>query len=79
LHEVINELGVSNSIGIIPFFNITAARYDLHTQFAEDCTHFCKSPLLWLPMWDNIYNQLNKIFKRNNKYPIHKKINNNKD
>ena len=60
LHEIVNELKVSHSVGIIPFFNITAPRYELHTQFGYDCTHFCKSPMLWLPMWEEIFHHLKK-------------------
>ena len=60
LNEVVQELQLSHSIGIVPFFNITAPRYELHTQFGHDCTHFCKSPMLWLPMWEEIFHHLKK-------------------
>lgn len=45
-------------IEVIPFFNLTAARHDLHVHVAGDCTHFCAGPMLWLPVWDAIYKSL---------------------
>lgn len=41
-------------IHYIYFFNITAARYDLHIK--DDCTHYCPSPMLWIPVVDQIFN-----------------------
>ena len=54
LQEVLDELRLGDSFPVIPFFNLTAARHDLHSRAKKDCTHFCQSPLLWLPVWDSL-------------------------
>ena len=46
LQEVLDELGVRNSFPVIPFFNLTAARHDLHSRAKKDCTHYCQSPVV---------------------------------
>mmetsp|Transcript_5358 Transcript_5358/g.7895 ORF Transcript_5358/g.7895 Transcript_5358/m.7895 type:complete len:223 (-) Transcript_5358:91-759(-) len=51
---VLEELNLQESIGIIPFFNLTAGRHDLHSFSKKDCSHYCNAPLLWLPVWDSI-------------------------
>lgn len=32
-------------------FETFAARHDLHAMGANDCTHFCYSPMLYAPVW----------------------------
>ena len=54
LQEVLDELRLRDSIPVIPFFNLTAARHDLHSRAQKDCSHYCQAPLLWLPVWDNL-------------------------
>ena len=52
------------SIGIVYFHNITAARWDLHVSdygVYGDCTHFCNTPLLWQPAWNQIYYLYEKL------------------
>jgi hypothetical protein len=44
---------------ILPFFNFTVPHYDLHPIEAgkegqPDCTHFCSTPYLWLPVWRSL-------------------------
>jgi hypothetical protein len=48
-------------IPILSFFRLTASRYDIHLD-CEDCTHFCSSPMLWLPLWHQIAFELIKYF-----------------
>ena len=39
----------------IPFYNLTAGRYDFHQVHRhQDCTHYCLSPLLFISVWDHI-------------------------
>lgn len=54
-----SELAAAHGVGIVPFFNLTAGRHDMHrrhfcsfsnqrkTGSCCDCTHFCFTPLLW--------------------------------
>ena len=36
---------------ILPFYNFTAPLYDLHPG---ECTHFCSTPFLWMPIWRSL-------------------------
>jgi hypothetical protein len=49
-------------VSIIPFYSITAARYDLHTG-GEDCAHYCHGPMIWLPVIHEMTNELEKRFQ----------------
>lgn len=57
LEAVLRDTGLQERIAIIPFWNLTAARHDLHSRYAKDCTHFCNSPLLWAPTWNYIFDR----------------------
>ena len=61
LHDVLSQLP-SLQVEVLPFFNITVPRYELHSQFVVDCTHFCKSPLLWIPLWEDLYHRLKQRY-----------------
>jgi hypothetical protein len=50
----------SDKLVILPFHNFTAQLYDSHPHDAgefnnstnqQDCTHYCLSPFLWVPLW----------------------------
>jgi hypothetical protein len=49
-------------IPIIPFYHHTAARFDVHLQNDNDCTHFCYGPMLWSMIGVNILETLEKKF-----------------
>jgi hypothetical protein len=49
-------------IPIIPFYRHTAARFDVHLQNINDCTHFCYGPMLWSMIGLNILETLEKKF-----------------
>lgn len=53
-----------NRIHVLPFFKYTLPRFDLHSRYNDqvDCTHFCRTPLLWLPVWDAMYKTLNALY-----------------
>jgi hypothetical protein len=49
-------------IAILPYYNFSAKLHDLHiildidsaknkTEYRGECTHFCSTPFLWLPLW----------------------------
>jgi hypothetical protein len=43
--------GTNNTAGeivILPFYDFTSKLYDLHPG---ECTHYCSTPFLWLPLW----------------------------
>jgi hypothetical protein len=46
-------------ISVLPFYHITAARYDLHLDHF-DCTHYCYGPMLWAPMTHRLVMKLHK-------------------
>ena len=62
-----NALVPSAGVGLVPFFNLTAPRHDMHRRhfcaFAEqktpgrccDCTHFCYTPLFWDAVFGGLY------------------------
>jgi len=53
--KVIQQLDPNSTrIHILPFYKITASRHDLHPQDNADCTHFCSSPMLYLPLWESL-------------------------
>ena len=40
-----------HAVGIMPFHDFSAARHDVHP---EECTHFCHTPFLWMPLWRSL-------------------------
>lgn len=49
----ISEHDKAGVVKLIPFFDITRGRHDLHSGHWADCTHYCQNaPLLWAPVWD---------------------------
>lgn len=54
--------GDTREIVILPYYNFTAQLHDLHiisnintaknaSEYKGECTHFCSTPFLWLPLW----------------------------
>ena len=66
--EVERRLALQYGVGLVPFFNLTAPRHDMHYadfrtkhQRGEricDCTHFCYTPLFWDHTFDAMYSVL---------------------
>ncbi len=44
----------NNLFKILPFWNITAGRFDAHSRTMNDCSHYCNNPMIWLPVWDTL-------------------------
>lgn len=51
-------------ITLLSFYMETSARYDLHSK-NTDCSHFCQSPMLWLPIWQQLILHLRAIAAMN--------------
>jgi hypothetical protein len=62
--KVLSEIDPNHQeIPIIPFYSVTAGRYDLHSgRDKEDCTHYCHGPMLWLPVIHDLTLQMEKKF-----------------
>ena len=57
---LMQEHQLSSLVYLIPFFRISAARYDFHVASYGDCTHYCFNPMLWLPSYHQITETLLK-------------------
>jgi hypothetical protein len=65
LDKVLNEVDPSRSqIHVIPFYAITAPRYDLHIEKGFDCTHLCHGPMVWFTVNHQMTVQLENIFTK---------------
>ena len=41
-----------NELFVLPYFNFTVSLWDQHPpEKIADCTHYCPSPFLYLPLW----------------------------
>jgi hypothetical protein len=61
LYQILNELDPQQEyIQVIKFHRLSAARHDLRVK--NDCTHFCNAPMVWLPLWQQIYDILKSKF-----------------
>jgi hypothetical protein len=43
--------GSEKELVILPFYNFTIPLFDLHPG---ECTHFCSTPFLWMPVWRSL-------------------------
>jgi hypothetical protein len=61
--KILHELDPNQKyIYIAKFHEITAGRHDLHA-IGTDCTHFCPSPILWYPLWQELFDIIDGHFK----------------
>ena len=68
-----------HGIEVVPFFNLTAPRHDMHYgKFCSyngqkklgsccDCTHFCYTPVFWDTVFDGLYRA---ILRRAGRYAV---------
>lgn len=55
MHDKLKELDpTGNILHLLPFWNITVGRYDAHSRYKKDCSHYCNNPMIFLPLWDSI-------------------------
>ncbi len=50
-------------IHVARFYEVTAGRHDMHA-IGTDCTHYCPSPILWYPLWQEIFDIVERVYKR---------------
>ena len=53
----------------VPLFDAFVPRHDMHT--AQDCTHYCYSPFLYAPLWNNAATELSRARGENEKLDGH--------
>jgi hypothetical protein len=64
--KILKEIDrTATKIPIIPFYDLTIARHDYHLKYS-DCTHYCHGPMLWLPVIQEMYSQLEGLLQRQN-------------
>ena len=50
---------------VLPYYYFTAAQYTMHPYLSEDvqdCTHYCSSPFLYLPLWRSLRFAMDRQF-----------------
>ena len=48
---------------VLPYYNFTAPHWDQHPpEKVADCTHYCPSPFLYLPLWRSFRIALDRQF-----------------
>jgi hypothetical protein len=53
-----DQQGVLGELVILPFRNFT---HDLHYMHGAECTHYCSSPHLWLPIWRSLRLSMDRL------------------
>ncbi len=48
------QITVPSLFKVLPFYEITAGRFDAHSRIKKDCSHYCNNPMLFLPLWDSL-------------------------
>lgn len=52
LEQVANK-SLNPEVVILPFRDFTRHMHDFHPVL-EDCTHYCHTPFMWLPIWRSL-------------------------
>ena len=52
---------------MIPFRSFTSSLWEMHPAF-PDCTHFCSTPFLWLPIWRSLRVAIDRAIQNNDFY-----------
>jgi hypothetical protein len=64
LYQVLKEIDPQKEyVHVAKFHEITAGRHDLHA-LGDDCTHYCATPIIYYPLWQNIFNIVEKEFAK---------------
>ncbi len=53
------QVAVPSLFKVLPFYEITAGRFDAHSRIKKDCSHFCNNPMMFLPVWDSLTRLIN--------------------
>lgn len=53
---------ITKELVVLPYYNFTAAHWDQHPPEIADCTHYCPSPFLYLPLWRSFRIALDRQF-----------------
>ena len=48
---------------ILPFYNFTEQLFFLH--LGDECTHYCSTPYLWLPLWRHLRFAMERKYSKN--------------
>jgi len=60
MKSALAELDPQGAIKVAPFFSASLGRHDLHKIMHGDCVHYCHAPTLWWPVWQSIYDALQR-------------------
>lgn len=60
------EIWTPGNLLFIPFRDFTSGLHDLHNPTAingglQDCTHYCHTPYLWMPIWNGLRLGMDKL------------------
>ncbi len=71
--KILKELDPKHEyIHVARFYEVSAGRHDFHAS-GVDCTHFCNSPIVWYPLWQEIYNIVDWVLTEREKNPFQRK------
>ena len=63
-----NETG-NNEVVALPYYYFTEKQYSMHPyqrDFVQDCTHYCSSPFLYMPLWRSLRFAMDRQFWNSN-------------
>ena len=63
---MVNATLRKGTMTMLPFHNFTAALHGSHPYDEEiggECTHFCTTPLLWIPLWRTLRIAMDTAFQ----------------
>jgi hypothetical protein len=68
--KILKELDPNHEyVHVARFHEVTAGRHDFHAS-GTDCTHFCGSPIVWYPLWEEIYGIIDDVFTKRESVPF---------
>lgn len=59
----------ANEVVVLPYYYFTERQYSMHPyqrDFVQDCTHYCSSPFLYMPLWRSLRFAMDRQFWNNN-------------
>lgn len=52
--KLLNEWTSTDDVLLLEYRNFTSGLHHLHNPGTQDCTHFCSTPFLWMPIWHGL-------------------------